>query len=176
MSAKPPRANPMKEIALDKVTLNMGVGEPGPVLENAKKMMEAIAGRKPVATKAHKRSTFGTAKGRPIGVKVTLRGREAVDFLKNAVRAVDRKLKPAQFDANGNFSFGIAEYINIPGVSYDPDVGIIGLDVAVTLRRPGFRVKSRRIRPGKVGKSHRIKPEEAMEWAKKNLEIEVSEE
>jgi len=165
--------NPMKRIRIEKVTINTGAGEPGSKLEKSKKMMEAITGKKVVITTTHKRTTFGMAKGRPIGVKITLRGEEAREMLLRLLKAVDNKLKASQFDRNGNFSFGISEYIHIPGMRYDPDIGILGVDVCVTLERPGFRVKRRKIRPGKIGKSHRITPEEAMDWARKELGVTI---
>jgi large subunit ribosomal protein L5 len=167
--------NVMKTIRLEKVTVNMGVGDAGPGLEKAQKIIQTITGKKVVLTKTHKRSTFGVAKGRPIGCKTTLRGKEALDFLRNVLNAVENTLKPSQFDSNGNFSFGVKEYIHIPGVKYDPDVGIVGMDVAVTLERPGFRVKKRGIRPRPIGGKHRIVPEEAMEWARKELGARIVE-
>jgi large subunit ribosomal protein L5 len=165
--------NPMKQIMLEKVTVNMGAGESGPKLEKSKKIMESITKKKIVVTSTKKRSTFGVPKGKPIGVKTTMRGQEALDFLKKMLQAVDNKLKASQFDSSGNFSFGIHEYINIPGIKYDPDVGILGMDICVTLYRPGYRVRKRKLRPGKVGEAQLIKKEEAMEWARKNLGIEV---
>jgi large subunit ribosomal protein L5 len=165
--------NPMRKIRLEKLTLNVGAGEAGPTLEKAKLMLEKITNRKVVITHAHKRSTFGVPKAKAIGAKVTLRGNGAMEILKQLVSAVDNRLKPSQFDRNGNLSFGIHEYINIPGMKYDPEIGIMGFDVCVTLERPGFRVKKRAFRPSRIGSSHRITPEEAMEWAKKNLEVEV---
>jgi len=170
------KENPMREIRLEKLTLNIGAGEPGPKLDKSKKLLETLSESKVVITAAHKRSTFGPPKGRPIGTMVTLRGEKARELLTKLLQAVDSKLKPKQFDKNGNFSFGIKEYIHIPGFKYDPDIGIIGLDVAVTLTRPGFRVSKKRIRPGKVGAAHRIKPEEAMEWAKKEFNVNITDE
>jgi len=166
--------NPMKRIRLEKVTLNMCTGEPGPQLEKAKKLLETLSGRKVVITKTHKRNTFGVAKGRQIGVMTTLRGKEARDVLAKLLKAVESKLKASQFDSSGNFSFGIEEYINIPGVNYDPEIGIMGLDVCVTLNRPGYRVSRKAYRPGRLGKGHRIKPEEAREWAVKEFSVEVA--
>ncbi len=166
--------NPMREIRLEKVTLNVGAGEAGEKLERSKMMIEKIAeGAKVVVTHTHKRSTFGVAKNRPIGVKVTLRGEKAFEILQKLVKANDGKLKASQFDSNGNFSFGIKEYIDIPGMKYDPDIGILGFDVCVTLERPGFRVKRRRFRRSQVGRSHRITREEAMEWAASNLGVKI---
>lgn len=163
--------NPMREIKIAKVTVNIGRGEPGDKVEQARKLLETLTGKKIVTTKTLKRNTFGVSKGRQIGVKVTLRSEDAITFLNKAFDARERKINSSQFDRQGNFSFGVPEYIDMPGVEYDPDIGIIGMDVAVTLERPGFSVSKRRIRPEKVGKAHKITKEEAMEFAKKTLNI-----
>lgn len=165
--------NPMKEIRLAKVTVNMGVGSDTGRLEKCKKILHTLTGKKIVVTSTHKRSTFGVPKNKPIGAKTTLRGDDAKGFLKKVLQGVENRLKESQFDSNGNFSFGIHEYINIPGIKYDPDVGIVGMDVAVTLERPGFRVKKRKLRPGKIGKPHLITRENAMDWARKNLGVTI---
>jgi len=172
---KPKGDNPMRQVRLDKVTLNMGVGESGPPLEKGRKILEALTGKKVVITKARRRSTFGVPKGKNIGVKVTLRGQDAKEFLERAFKSLDGILKPACFDTSGSFSFGIQEYISIPGAKYDPEVGILGLDVAVTLTRPGFRVSKRMIKPKKIGKGHRISSEDAVAWVEKEFSVEVKE-
>ena len=166
--------NPMREIRLEKVTINIGAGEAGPKLEMAKKLLEKLSGKKVVVTKTHKRTTFGGAKRRPIGVKVTLRGDKAKEFLGSVLKANENRISPDQFDSSGNFSMGIKEYIDIPGVKYDPEISIMGMDVCITLVRPGFRVKKRMIRPRKIGKNHRITVEEAREWLKKEYDVTIS--
>jgi len=166
--------NSMRKIVIEKVTLNMGAGEPGERLENSKKILETITGKKIVVTKTHKRTTFGGAPKRPIGAKVTLRGRDAKEILVKMLQAIENKLKPGCFDTSGNFSFGVAEYINIPGIKYDPDVGMLGMDVCVTLQRPGYRVRKRRIRPSRVGKNHLIKTEDAIKFAEEELGVKVT--
>jgi len=164
--------NPMREIRIEKVTLNIGCGEAGEKLEKAVKLLEKLTGRKVVITRTHKRTTFGTARNRPIGCKVTLRGKEAIEFLKKAFDAIDFRLPASCFDRLGNFSFGIKEYIDLPGVKYDPEIGIYGMDVCVTLERRGYRVKRKRLK-SKVGKNHLIKPEEAMEFVSKEFGVKV---
>jgi len=164
--------NRMSEIRLEKVTINMGAGESGQKLENCKKILEVITGKKVVVTRTHKRTLFGVAKKRPIGVKITIRGEEGMVFLKRLLEAVENKLSVSQF-SDGNFSFGINEYIHVPGVKYDPDIGILGMDVCVTLERPGFRVKRRRIRPQKIGKKHKITKNESIEWVKKKFGVNI---
>lgn len=168
--------NPMREVRLEKVTINMGIGEAGPDLERAKKLVSKLSESRIVVTKTHKRTTFGGAKMKPIGVKITMRGEKAKEFLINVLEAKDNRLSPDQFDNTGNFSIGIKEYIDIPGVKYDPEIGIMGMDVCITLARPGFRVKKRKIRPRKIGKTHKITKDEAMEWVKREFDVEVSRE
>jgi large subunit ribosomal protein L5 len=165
--------NPMRNIRIEKITINIGCGEAGEKLDKAKKLLEVITNKKVVITKTHKRTTFGMPKKRPIGCKVTLRKKDAEEFLKKALEAVDKKLSKDVFDRQGSFSFGIKEHIDIPGVKYDPEIGIFGMDVCVTLERPGFRVKRARMST-KIGKKHKIKPEETIEWVTKNYGIEIS--
>ncbi|MBI4167382.1 MAG: 50S ribosomal protein L5 [Candidatus Aenigmarchaeota archaeon] len=165
--------NPMLNISIDKITLNMGAGGPGEKLEKSKKLLEKVSGEKSVITKAHKRSTFGVAKGRQIGVKVIIRGTKAEDLLKRVLEASENKIQASQFDDHGNFSIGVHEYIDVPGIKYDPAIGIMGFDVAVTLKRAGYRVSKRRKKPAKIGKRHLITREQAVEWIKERMGTEV---
>lgn len=162
----------MHEIRIEKVTLNIGCGEAGEKLDKAKKLLENLTGKKVVLTKTHERTTFGTSKGRAIGVKVTLRKNEAKEFLKKALDAVDLKLSEKCFDSQGNFSFGIKEHIDLPGVRYDPEIGIYGMDVCVTLERRGFRVKRKRISHN-IGKNHVITLQEARDWIINNFRVRI---
>lgn len=166
--------NPNRTIRIAKVTVNIGCGESGEKLERAKKLIEKLSGKKVVVTTTHGRTTFGMAKGRPIGIKVTLRGKAAAEFLGKALASRDSKVPGKCFDKQGNFAFGVREHIDMPGVRYDPDIGIFGMDVCVTLQRPGFRVSRVRIAHA-IGQNHRITPSEAMEWAKSNLGVQVEE-
>src|SRR3990167_7332483 len=127
--------NTMREIKIEKITINIGVGEAGEKLDRAKKLLERLTNKKIVLTRTAKRTTFGTPKGRTIGCKVTLRKNDALEFLKKAFDALDFKLNESIFDKQGNFSFGIKEHIDLPGVRYDPEIGIYGMDVSVTLER-----------------------------------------
>lgn len=167
--------NAMREIRIEKVVLNIGCGEAGEKLDKAKKLLERLIEKKVVISNTHDRTTFGMAKGRPIGVKVTLRGNDAMAFLKRALDAIDFKLFPQVFDTQGNFSFGIHEHIHLPGVKYDPEIGIFGMDVCVRLERRGYRVLKKKI-SSKMGKKHRITPQEAAAWAEKNLGVKIEEE
>ncbi|MFH0928771.1 MAG: 50S ribosomal protein L5 [Candidatus Aenigmatarchaeota archaeon] len=164
--------NAMRNIRIEKVTINIGCGESGEKLDKAIMLLGQLTSKKIISTKTHGRTTFGSAKGRPIGCKVTLRGNGAKEFLVKAFEAVENKLSKKVFDATGNFSFGIKEHIDIPGMEYDPEIGIWGMDVCVTLERPGYSVKRKRL-SRKVGKKHLIKPEESLEWVTKNYKVEI---
>jgi len=167
-------SNPMREIVIDKVTVNIGVGSPGERLDNAKELLRRLTNRTPVETLARRREpAFKIRPGMPIGVKVTLRGKEASDFLEKALAAKKRTLSEKSFDREGNFSFGIAEYIDFPGVKYDPSMGMYGFDVCVTLKRRGRRVAERKLRSSKIGKAHRITKEEAADFVKNKFNAKI---
>gem|GEM_PF-3564160 len=98
--------NPMRRIRIEKVVVNIGVGEPGERLEKAKTLLQRLTGAKVVETEAKKKiPKWGIRPGLKIGVKVTLRGKAAEEFLNKALDAVDRKIKESSFDEFGNFSF-----------------------------------------------------------------------
>jgi large subunit ribosomal protein L5 len=166
--------NPMRKIYVDKVTVNIGVGESGQRLVNAEKVLELLTGQKPVRTYAKRTiQTFGIRKGEPIGCKVTLRGERAVDFLRRAFPIIKNRLSSKQFDNYGAFSFGIEEHIDFPDVSYNPEIGIFGMDVCVFLARPGYRVARRKIKRSKIGSSHRVTKEEAIKFITEEFGVEV---
>lgn len=168
--------NPMRVIKLAKVTVHIGVGESGEALEKARKVLEDITGQK-ACTKQAKMTIkeFGIQEGEPIACLTTLRGDKAAAFLKRALDAASNALKGSSFDDNGNFAFGIKEHIEIPGTKYVPELGIFGMDVIGTLERPGFRIKRRRIRPARIGKSHRITKEQAMKFVAERFGVQVRE-
>lgn len=161
-------------IMLEKITLNIGVGSGGGLkIENAKKLLERITGVKPVATKAKKRNpAFDIKKGDLIGVKVTLRKEKAMSILKKCLEAVSFKLPASCFDNQGNFSFGVHEYIELKEVKYDPDIGMLGFDVCATLVKPGKRVVLRRIKPSRIPTKQKVSKNEAVDFVK-SLGVEV---
>lgn len=166
----------MNKVKIDKVTLNIGVGQPGEKLENAKRLLEKLTGAKPVVTKARNRNpTFKIRKGDDIGTKITLRKQLALDVLNRCLESVDRSLSIKNFDSTGNISFGVKEYIDVPGMKYDPQIGMMGFDVCVTLCKPGFRVQRRRIGVSPVPRGHRVSKQEAIEFIRA-LKVEYKEE
>ena len=167
--------NRMKEVKIEKVTLNIGAGNDQNMLKKGLKLLETITGANPIKTITNKRIPgWGIRPGLPIGCKVTLRKQKAIDILNNLLKAKEDILSEKQFDENGNVSFGVPEYIDIPGVKYDPDIGIVGLEVCVTLERAGYRVKRRKICKRKVHKKHKVTKEEAIQFFEKNFKVKVS--
>ncbi|KAA0006910.1 MAG: 50S ribosomal protein L5 [Thermoplasmata archaeon] len=168
--------NPMEQVRIEKVTVNIGVGEGGDKLRKAEKVLEMLTKQKPVRTYAKMTNRdFGIRKGMPIGCKVTLRKQKAIDFLKEALWVRNFKLPEWSFDNEGNFSFGITDHTEFKDMKYDPDIGIFGMDICVTLEKPGYRIKRRKIEKRKVPHRHRVSRQEAMEFMKKEFNVEVVE-
>jgi large subunit ribosomal protein L5 len=166
--------NPMLKPRIEKVVVNISVGKSGEPLEKASKVLKDLTGQTPCKRKAKKTiRDFGIRRGEPMACIVTLRKQKAIEFLKKVLHVVDYKIPKSCFDRFGNFTFGIKEHIEIPGVKYDPEIGIFGMDVCVSLSRPGWRVKNRRRGTAKIGSSHLLTPEEAMVFVKDTLGVEI---
>ncbi len=168
------KTNPMRQIRLEKVVLHISVGSNWEKLQRAVNLLENLTEQKPVLKKAKKTiRTFGITKKEPIACMVTLRGSEAEEFLRNALDAVDKKIRYSSLDERGNFAFGIGEHLDIPGVKYDPEIGIFGMDVIVSLERKGFRVKRRNFKRSRVGKNALINPDDASKFLEEKFEVEL---
>ena len=166
--------NLMKKISIAKVVLNMGVGKSGEPIEIGKKALGQITGKKPNARNAKKsQRDWGVRKGEPIGIAVTVRNNDATELLKKLLAAKDNQIKESMFDNEGNLSFGLKEHIDIPGIKYDPQIGILGLDVSVSLVRPGFNIKLRSRHKTKVGKNHRITKNNAIKFLTEEFGVEI---
>jgi large subunit ribosomal protein L5 len=158
--------NKMRDILIDKVVLNIGAGTELANVEKAVVLLEKISGAKTVKTYATKRiPTWKVRPGLPVGARVTLRGKKAAELLNRLLTAIDFAIPKKSYTQNG-FSFGVLEYVDVPGVKYDPKIGIIGFDATVALKRRGYRISRRKIRSAKVGHKHIISAEEAEAFAK----------
>ena len=163
----------MKKIFLNKVVLNMGVGKSGDPIETGKKTLVQITGKKPNARNAKKaHRDWGIRKDEPIGVAVTVRGNDATKLLKKLLVVKDNKIIKKAIDNEGNFSFGIKEHIDIPEIKYDPKIGILGLEVSVSLARPGFNIKFNKSK-AKVGKNHRITKNDAIKFLTEEFGVQI---
>lgn len=168
--------NVMQKPRIEKLTLNIGAGRDTQRLDKGVLLLKAITGIEPVRTVTQKRiPNWGLRPGLPIGCKLTLRKQKAQELLKRLLEAKEFSLKPTQFDDAGNISFGIQEYIDIPGVNYDPNIGIIGLEVCVTLEKPGYRIKRRRLRRTKIARKHVVSRKEAMQFMQEAFNVKMVE-
>jgi large subunit ribosomal protein L5 len=167
-------SNPMQAPRISKITVNIGVGEGGEKLEKAEKVLAKLTGRKPVRTVGKELNReLGVRPGEPIGCKVTLRGEDADSFLRRALYTRKNKVYDYSFDNQGNLQFGVSDYTSFEGERYDPDTGVFGMDVCITLEKPGFRVKHRRNMSARVPKQHRVTREEAKSFLSAKFNIEV---
>ena len=167
--------NPMRALRVEKVTVNIGVGEAGEKLVKAQKVLEMVTNQKSVQTisKTVNRD-LGIRVGMPLGCKVTLRGEGAEDFLRKALSIRENKVYSYSFDKEGNMSFGISDYTDFEGMKYDPEIGIFGMDVNVVIRRAGgCRVERRALLSRRIPKEHRVQRDEAIEFVKDKFKVEV---
>jgi large subunit ribosomal protein L5 len=169
--------NPMEDIRINKVVINIGTGSDEQLQSSAKRLIEIITGRKPADELSRTRNpAFKIAKGQRIGAFVTVRGDDAKKLITRLFEAVDNKIKPRAI-TNNSISFGIPEYIDISGVKYDPKVGMMGMNVNVSFRRNGLRVSLRKNAQGKVHPKHRtIGREEIIDYIKKEFKVTPIEE
>lgn len=168
--------NPMRKVRIAKVTLNIGAGKDQKELEKGMKLLKNITGVEPIKTITQKRiQGWGLRAGLAIGTKITLRNEEAEKLIPRLLHAKDNILKESCFDNNGNISFGMPEYIDIEGAKYDTEIGMMGLQASITLKRPGFRIKVRRLNPKKIPQKHKISKQDAITFMKEKFQTKVGE-
>jgi len=167
-------SNTMRTPVIDKVIVHMGVGESGQHLVNAEEILRTITGQAVVRCFAKRTlPAFAIKKKEPIGCKVTLRGQKAQEFLEIALGIVEKSLVKSQLDSLGNVSFGIEEHTDFPGMRYDPNIGVFGMDVTVVIKRPGERICKRRIATRKIPTNHRVTVEDAIAFLNESYGVEV---
>jgi len=168
--------NVMRNPRVSKVVVNIGAGEAGERLVKAQKVVEMVTGQKSVQTISGTiNRDLAIRKGMPIGCKVTLRGETAEKFLTEALGIRDRRIPLYSFDKEGNMSFGVPDYTDFPGMKYDPEIGIFGMDVSVVLRRVGNRITQRATLKRRLPTRHRMGRDEAIQFMKDRFNVEVVE-
>lgn len=168
--------NPNRKIKIEKLTFNIGSGKDQSMLDKGVALIKHITGIAPVKTITNKRiPSWGLRPGLPIGCKLTIRGKKAEELIARLLAAKTNKIKANNFDNNGNVAFGIPEYIDITGVKYVPEIGLMGLEACITLQRQGYRIKKRTIQQRNIPKQHRITRQEAIEFMKEKFKIELEE-
>ncbi|KAH9968437.1 ribosomal protein L5 domain-containing protein [Lactifluus volemus] len=154
--AKTAPSNAMRDLRIEKLVINISVGESGDLLEQ-------LTGQTPVTSKArYTVRQFGIRRNEKIAVHVTIRGPKAEEIL-------ERGLKVKEYELHGQFGFGIQEHIDL-GARYDPTIGIFGMDFYVVMGRPGNRVAKRKIKKARIGPNHRVTKEDTMAWFKSRFE------
>merc|ERR1712209_167613 len=163
-SAEEKAKNPMREVRIRKLCLNICVGESGDRLTRAAKVLESLTGQTPVFSKArYTVRSFGIRRNEKIAVHCTVRGAKAEEILEKGLKVREYELRKNNFSATGNFGFGIQEHIDL-GIKYDPSIGIYGMDFYIVLARPGFNINQRRRRKSSIGHKHKITKDESMKW------------
>jgi large subunit ribosomal protein L5 len=162
--------NPMREIFIEKMVL--GISAQPDKLDKGAKLLKVISGSKPAKRTSKKRiPSLGVRPGLEIGVMVTIRDPEKIkDLLRRFFAAVENSLKEKQVSTN-TFSFGIKEYIEVEGIEYQRDIGIIGFDVALSFARKGKRVTRKKICRGRLPEKQHISKEEIIKFMEKNYKV-----
>jgi len=165
--------NVMRKPKIGKIVLSAGAT--GTDLEKAVKLLEVLSEMKPVIIKSGPRKripAFSVRPNMPLGTKVTLRGEKAISLLKKLLGAIDNLLKENWIGDNG-FSFGIKEYIEIPGIEYIREIGIRGFNVTVVFERSGLRVKNRKRKRAGLPKKQNVTKEEIIIFMEENFKTQI---
>merc|ERR1719424_1593995 len=153
-------------ILIEKLIVNICVGESGDRLTRAANVLSALTDQQPQFGKARLTvRTFGIRRNEKIACHVSVRGQAAEEILQKGLLVKEFELLDRNFSSSGHFGFGIDEHIDL-GIKYDPSVGIFGCNFFVVLSRPGFRVARKKHKRGRIGVSHKITKEDAQKWFK----------
>lgn len=163
------KENIMRKIKVEKVVLSVGgVAEN---LEKGVKLLKLVTGRTPAKMRSKKRiPSLGVRPNLEVGAVVTIR-KNKEEILRKMLSTIDNVLKKKQISEN-NFSFGIKEYIEIPGIEYQRDIGIMGFDVTIVFKRAGKRIRKKKIKRGKSSKKQIISKEEIIKFMEENFQTQ----
>ena len=154
----------MRKLHIEKLIVNICVGESGDRLIRASKVVSALADQDGVYGKARITvRSFGIRRNEQISVFTTVRGSKAYNILERALRVKEFELHESNFSSTGNFGFGIDEHIDL-GIKYDPSIGIYGMDIYVVLGRPGKRIALKKRKRGIIGTRQRVTKQDSIKW------------
>ena len=159
------KQNPMKQVKIEKVVLS--IGGTAQNLDRGQKLIERLTEKKAMICRSNKRiPSLGVRPGLEVGAMVTLRGEKAIQILRRLLASIDNRIKEKQITGE-SFSLGIKEYIEIPGMAYQRDLGMLGLEASVSFCRAGKRVARKKVKSGKIPKRQRVSKEEIIEYLNK---------
>lgn len=164
----------MREIEIEKIVLHCGGIDDK--LEKSIKLLEMMAGTKKIyVIKSRGRiPAFGISPGKKSGAKITIRDKERIkELLGKLFLAVNNTLKSKQVTIN-QACFGIPEYIEVLGLEYNRDIGILGFEVMIVFKRKGKSVKLRKIKRNRYPKNQDVGKEEIMNYLTKNFNLEIT--
>merc|ERR1711935_281468 len=165
--------NVMREVMCDKLVINIAVGESGDRLTKAIRVLQQLSDQTPVENVArYTVHTFGIRRNEKIACHVTVRGDKAMDLIERGLKITDYEISAKHFSASGNFGFGVNEHIDL-GLKYDPQTGIYGMDFYIVLKRASFNVPTKKAKRGRMGVSHRVPREDAMEWVRQTFNADI---
>merc|ERR1711968_104875 len=165
--------NTNRDVICDKLIINIAVGESGDRLTKAVRVLQQLSDQTPVENVArYTVRTFGIRRNEKIATHVTVRGDKALDLIERGLKITDYEISAKHFSDSGNFGFGTNEHIDL-GLKYDPATGIYGMDFYVVLRRAGFNVAKKKAKRGRLGLSHLVTKDEAMEWVRQTFNAEI---
>merc|ERR1712196_112733 len=165
--------NAMRKVLCDKLIINIAVGESGDRLTKAVRVLQQLSDQTPVENTArYTVRTFGIRRNEKIACHVTVRGDKAMDLIERGLKITDYEISAKHFSESGNFGFGVNEHIDL-GLKYDPQTGIYGMDFYIVLKRPGSNVPKKKAKRGRMGVSHRVTKEDAMEWVRQTFNADI---
>lgn len=164
--------NPMRDIKIEKIVVHCGGIDDK--LERSVKLLEKITKSKVYIKKSTKRiPDFGISPGKKSGCKVTIRNKEKIkDLLKRFFSTLDNHIPRNQITEN-QACFGIKEYIEVPELEYDREIGILGFEIMIVFKRKGKGIKMRKIKPGKLPKKQNVTEKEIIDFLTKNFNLEI---
>ncbi len=170
--------NPIRNLEIEKLTLNIGAGKSQERLEKGVKLLRMLTGIDPVKTITKKRIPgWNLRPGLPVGCMITLRnGKLVSELISTFLKGKENLLEQLNFDNEGNVSFGIHEYIDIPTVKYSPEIGIMGFQICISLKRKGYRIKYRKEKRKKIPARQRITRGEAIKFMQDKFGVKIKEE